>query len=136
MISANLTSKLPRKKVFEAQRLKTAHELEIWLIVLLWEISIKNFYHTAMFWTIKSKMKDSYPPKKDRGSPANFTRHFFFFFKPAQDKFSREISVFFSNKFHPHYFISFFILNQPIPFTHDSVLSLLARPIINSFNKL
>lgn len=55
MISAKLTSKLHRKEIFEAQGLKKVNELEIWLIVLLWEISIKNFYHAVMFWTIKSE---------------------------------------------------------------------------------
>lgn len=133
MISANLTSKLPRKKVFEAQGLKTAHELEIWLIVLLWEISIKNFYHTAMFWTIKSKMKDSYPPKKDRGSPANFTRHFFFK-KLAQTDFPENMS-FLLYFVHITFSISFFS-SIPIFLTRASFLSLLAKPIINILNKL
>jgi len=42
LISAKLTSKLHRKEVFGAQGLKMVNGLEKWLIVLLWEISIKK----------------------------------------------------------------------------------------------
>lgn len=129
MISANLTSKLPRKKVFEAQGLKTAHELEIWLIVLLWEISIKTFITLLCSEQLNKKMKDSYPPKKDRGSPANFTRHFFFFFwKLAQTNFPE--------KYQFSFLLIFFTLLYPFsshPYSSSSHMILfstfLARPI-------